>query len=176
MNMNLDDPDDHRELNTHVHNYVMAEFVAVPPGFDFKSHLTMREQIGIFKVKDINLSQVGIISDAVANSAVFSTMNNAELNPRSCLFFLQLLGELSLILKGIDNPLRRTQEQYIQFAKRWEDNRRTYIRGQEVDRISFLIVNVVPLLNQTTIDEAWTAIEELQTYQNEINKETTKFD
>ena len=176
MNMNLDDPHDHRELNTLVKNYVMAEFVAVPPDFDCVSHLSMREQVGIFKVKDVKLDQVKIISEAVASSPVFSTLNNALLNPKSCFFFLQLMGELNLVIKGIDNPLRRSREQYIEFAQRWENDHRTYVRGQEVQRISFLIVNIVPLLNQSIIDEAWEAIIEMQKYQQEVDTNNFKFD
>jgi len=176
MNMNIDDPQDHRELNTHIKNYVMAEFVAVPPDFDFKSHLTMREQVGMFKIKDVNLTQVKIISDAVASSPVFSTLNNATLNPTSCFFFLQLMGELNLVLKKIDNPLRRGQEQYKEFAKRWERDQGAYVRGQDVERISFLIINIVPLLDQTIIDEAWESLNELKKYQDEINNMKCKFD
>lgn len=176
MNMNVDHPDDRRELNTTVKNYVMAEFVAVPPDFDVHSHLTMREQVGIFSIKDVNMGQVEIISEAVTNSAVFSTLNNALLDPKSCFFFLQLLSELKLILKKIDNPLRRSQDEYKEFAKRWVDERHNYVRGQDVLRISFLIVNVVPLMSQKIIDEAWSALEEMQKYQNEINKSNPKFD
>ncbi len=176
MNMNIDDSEDHRELNTTVKNYVMAEFVAVPPDFDCKSHLTMREQVGIFKIKDVNLTQVQIISDAVANSPVFSTLNNALLDPSSCFFFLQLLDELNLILKKIDNPLRRSQDQYKEFAKRWQNGNHTYVRGQDVERISFLIVNIVPLMGQNIVDEALGALSELKKYQDEINNNNYKFD
>lgn len=176
MNMNVDDPDDRRELNTRVKNYVMAEFVAVPPDFDVHSHLTMREQVGLFNIEDVNLTQVEIISGAVANSPVFSSLNNALLEPKSCFFFLQLLSELKLILKKIDNPLRRSQDEYKEFAKRWSAERTNYVRGQDILRISFLIVNIVPLMSQTIIDEAWTALEEMQKYQNEINQSNPKFD
>jgi len=176
MNMNYDDPNDHRELNTRVKNYVMAEFVAIPPDFDCMSHLSMREQVGIFEIKDVNLDQVKLISDAVKGSPVFSTLNNAVLNPKSCFFYLQLLNELNLVIKGIDNPLRRSREQYKEFAKRWQEDRLTYMRGQEVQRISFLVVNIVPLLDQKIIDEAWDAIIELNAFQKEIDKNNYKFD
>ena len=176
MNMNMDDPHDHRELNTRVKNYIMAEFVAVPPDFDCMSHLSMREQVGIFEIKDVDLNQVKIISDAVKNSPVFSTLNNASLNPKSCFFFLQLLGELNLVVKGIDNPLRRSREQYKEFAQRWDETRLTYVRGQEVERISCLIVNIVPLLDQKIIDEAWDAIVEMNKFQTEIDETNYKFD
>lgn len=176
MSMNIDDAVDHRQLNMSIKNYVMAEFVAVPQDFDVHSHLTMREQVGIFNVKDINLNQVEIISSAVANSPVFSTMNNAVLNPKSCFFFLQLMSELNLILKKIDNPLRRSQDEYKRWIKEWDDDHHNYVRGQDVLRISFLIVNIVPLMSQTIIDEAWTALEEMQKYQNEINQSNPKFD
>lgn len=176
MNMNIDDPEDHRELNTFVKNYVMAEFVAVPPDFDCVSHLTMREQVGMFSIKHVNMDQVKVISGAVASSPVFSTMNNATLDPYSCFFYLQLLGELNLVLKKIDNPLRRSQEEYKKFAERWRNNRRTYVRGQDIERISFLIVNIVPLMGQNIIDEAWGALDELKKYQDEINNNNFKVD
>jgi hypothetical protein len=175
-NMNLDDPDDHRELNTTVKNYVMAEFVAVPSDFDCQSHLSMREQVGIFNIKDVNLRHVQTISDAVANSPVFSTLNNALLDPTSCFFFLQLLDELNLILKKIDNPLRRGQDQYKEFAKRWRKDHLTYVRGQDVQKISFLIVNIFPLMSQNIIGEALDASNELRKYQDEINNTNYKFD
>ncbi|MHA1816166.1 MAG: hypothetical protein ACTSX1_09190 [Candidatus Heimdallarchaeaceae archaeon] len=175
-NMNLDDPSDHRELNVRVQNYVMAEFVAVPSDFDVISHLSMREHVGLFPIKHVDTAQVKVISDAVANSPVFSTMNNAIIDPFSCFFFLQLMGELNLILKKIDNPLRRSQEEYQKFAERWKRNRLTYVRGQDVDRMSFLIVNIVPLLNQTIIDEAWESIIDLNKYQKEIDETNYKFD
>jgi hypothetical protein len=168
--------EDNHELNFRMKNYVMAEFVAVPADFDCKSHLSMREHVGIFPVKDANLTQVGIISTAVTNSAVFTSMNNPSIHPKSCFFFLQLMSELNLILKRIDNPLRRTQDQYKEFAKRWQDDRNNYVRGQEVERISFLIVNIVPLLNQNIIDEAWDAILDLNKFQKEIDEINYNFD
>ncbi len=176
MNMNLDDDGDARELNTLVQNYIMAEFVVVPPDFDYKSHLNMREQVGMFSIEEVDLTQIGIISSAVANSAVFSTMNNATLHPKSCFFFLQLLGEVGLVLNKIDNPFRRSQQEYEAFAKRWDDSHRGYVRGQEFERISFLIVNIVPLLDQNIINEAWEALGELKKYQDGINKTNYNFD
>ena len=86
------------------------------------------------------------------------------------------MGELNLILKKIDNPLRRSQEEYKKFSERWEKNRTTYVRGQDVDRISFVIVNIVPLLNQSIIDEAWDAILDLNQFQKELNETNYKFD
>ena len=176
MNMNIDDPEDHRELNTTIKNYIMAEFVAVPPDFDCISHLSMREHIGMFSIKRVNIDQVKVISDAVANSPVFGTMNNATLDPYSCFFYLQLLGELNLILKKIDNPLRRSQEEYKKFAERWRNNRRTYVRGQDIERISFLIVNIVPLMDQNIIGEALGTLDELKKHQDEINNNKFKVD
>lgn len=176
MNMNLDDPTDRRELNTNIKNYIMAEFVAVPPDFDIKSHLSMRERVGIFNIKDVNMKHVNLISEAVTHSPIFSTLNNATLHPRSCFFFLQLLWELGLVLKSIDNPLRRGQEEYKDFAKRWEDDMRTFVRGQEVEKISFMIVNIVPLLDQNVINEAWDALNDLKRFQEEVNNTNYKFD
>lgn len=174
--MNEETPDNHRALNLRIKNYVMAEFVAVPSDFELKSHLSMREHVGLFEVKDIDIEKVDILSQAIANSAVFSTLNNALLPPDICFFYLQLLSELNLILKKIDNPLRRSQEEYKEFAKRWHQDRRNFFRGQEVERMSFLIVNVCHLFNQNIIDEAWKALIEVKKYQKEINEMNFKLD
>ena len=178
MNMNLDDPNDHRELNTVVENYVMAEFVAIPPDFDIKSHLSMREQVGIFEVKNMDVEKAIVFSNAIRGSAVFNTMNNALINPNICFFVLQLFQELGLILKTIDNPMRRSmnKEEYKEWSKRWETGRYNYVRGQEVLRISFLIVNVVHMLNDTVYEEAVKAMEKTQKLQKEINSMTYNLD
>ena len=169
--MNLDDADDRRRLNTTVTNYTVAEFVAVPADFKIESHLHFREKFGIFEIEDVHLKQVGIISDVVKNSAVFASMNNALLDPKCCMFFLYILTELGLILSKVDNPIRRSNEDtYIQFAKRWAKDRFTYVRGQEIMRINFLIVNIVHLLSEEIIGEAMKAIKNVQKYQIEVNK------
>lgn len=171
--MNLDNARDRRELNIKVENYVVAEFVAIPPDFKIESHLHLRENFGIFEIDDIHLKQVGIISDVVKNSAVFSSMNNALLDPKCCMFFLYILTELGLILSKVDNPIRRSNhDTYIEFTKRWaKENDRTYIRGQEVMRISFLIVNIVHLLSEEIVGQAMEAVKSVQKYQIDINKD-----
>jgi hypothetical protein len=178
MNMNIDDPYDHRELNTRVENYVMAEFVAVSPDFDLKSHLSMREQVGMFEIKNMNLHQANIFLDGIKHSAVFSTMNNALINPNISFFVLNLLNELGLVLKKVDNPLRRemSSEIYKSFAKHWESGRLNYVRGQDVSRISFLIINVVHLFNDEIYKEALDAMENISKFQEEINSTNFKLD
>ena len=161
----------HIRSNARVKNYIIAEFVAVPPDFKIESHLHLRENFGIFEIKDIHLNQVGIISDVVKNSAVFSSMNNSQLDPKCCMFFLYILNELGLVLSKVDNPIRRhNQDTYLQFAKRWEDDQFNVIRGQEVMRISFLVVNIVHLLSEEIIGQATKAIQNVQKYQMEVNK------
>ena len=171
MNMNMDDPHDHRELNTEIHNYVMAEFVAIPPEFDLQSHLSMREQVGIYKVKNMNLTQANAFVDAIKFSPVFCSMNNAIINPNISFFVLQLFQELGLIMKSVDNPMRRemNDEVYMRWAERWETGRHNYVRGQEVLRISFLIVNVVHLLNDELYNEVIKTVEEVSKFQKEID-------
>jgi len=157
-----------------IDNYVLAEFVAIPPDFDIQSHLSMREHIGLFELKDINLKQLSIISDGVANSALFSSMNNPNINSNTCLFFLQLISELNLIIKNIYNPLRRSNIEYKQLSKRYENDKSGYI--QEQHAISFLIINIVPLLNNKIIDESWDAMNDIYKFQIEVNKNEFKID
>lgn len=171
MNMNIDDPHDHRELNTVVQNYVMAEFVAVPPDFDIHSHLSMREHVGIFEVEKMDLSKAQLFADAIKHSAVFNSMNNALIDPNICFFVLQLFQDLGLILKTIDNPMRRerSNEIYREWSRRWKDGVHNYVRGQEVLRISFLVINVVHFLNDAVYEEAVKAMEEVQKLQAEVD-------
>lgn len=178
MNMNLDDPYDHRVLNTEIKNYVMAEFVAIPPDFDLQSHLSMREHVGIYEVKNMNTHQAQIFVDSIKNTAVFCSMNNALINPNISFFVLQLFQDLNLVLKSVDNPMRRgmSKDVYMDWAKRWETGRHNYIRGQEVMRISFLIVNVVHLFQEDVYKEAMKAMEEVHKFQQEINSMDFKLD
>jgi hypothetical protein len=179
MAMNLDDPNDFRELNTHVKNYVMAEFVAVPPNFDLKSHLSMREQVGMFAIKNMDIEKASIFVDTIKHSAVFSSLNNALIHPSICFFVLNLFQELGLILQAIDNPIRREMDKdaYMRYAKWWEQNRRhQHMRGQEVERISFLIVNVVHLFNDSVYKEAIEAMERVTKYQEEVNSMNFKLE
>jgi hypothetical protein len=170
MNMNLGDADDYRELNVAVKNYVVAEFVSVPENFKIESHLHLRESFGIFKTKDINLAQVKTISDFVRCSPVTSLMNNPVIDPKSCMFFLSVLEELDLVLTNIYNPIRREWKEYSTFVNLWEKDRGQLIRGQEVYRISFLIVNIVHFLKEDIIDQAIKQVEDIQKYQQEIEE------
>lgn len=169
---NIDEVDEVQiRVDNTIKNYVMAEFVAVSPDFNLESHLSMREHVGIFEVKNMNLHQASIFVDGIKHSAVFSTMNNMLINPNICFFVLQLFQELGLILKTVDNPMRRSmnKDEYIQWAKHWESGRYNNIRGQEVQRISFLMVNVVHLFQDEVYKEALTAMEEVAKFQKEVD-------
>jgi hypothetical protein len=176
--MNLDDSNDYREMNIKITNYVMAEFVAIPPTFNLRNHLTMREHIGMFEVKNMNIKQAEIFVDSIKSSAVFSSMNNAIINPSICFFVLQLFQDLGLVLNSIDNPMRRNQsnEIYKWWSNHWEQDRTTYVRGQEIMRISFLIVNVVHLLNDEVYGEALKVIENIEKLQSEIENVNVNLD
>lgn len=170
---NLDDPEDHRDLNLMINNYVVNEFVAIPPNFDFRSHLKMREQVGIFPVKEINLELLEILCDSIKLSPVFCTMNNANMNPKNCFFLLELFSELGLIVKSIDNPLRKSmnKEAYLEFCKEWEDDYYNYVRGQEVKRISITFVNLYHIFSDDIYSEVSEAVKRVETYQKEIDGE-----
>jgi len=169
---------DERRLNTLVDNYVMAEFVAIPQDFDLQSHLHMREQIGIYQVKNMNITQANIFIEGIKNAPVFCSMNNALINPNICFFVLQLFQELGLILKTVDNPMRRDMDKdvFMSWAKYWNSGDRNDIRGQQVKRISFLIINVVQLFQEEVYEEALTAMNRVQKYQAEINSATFNLD
>lgn len=168
--MNLDHPDDHRELNIRIDNYLVTEVVAVPENFEIKSHLSMREQANIFKAKNVDLKQIEALDMAVRHTAIFSSMNNALINPYTVMYYLSIMDELNLILKCFPSALSSNKGDYLEFCKNWNSERYTLIRGQEVKRISFVIVNIVQLLKQNIIDEAIETVNNLIRFQNEANK------
>jgi hypothetical protein len=176
--MNIKTADTHREASIRVQNYVMAEFVAIPPTFNLRNHLTMREHVGMFEVKDMNLKQAEVFTDSIKSSAVFSSMNNALIHPNICFFVLQLFQDLGLVLNSIDNPMRRGQssETYKDWSTRWEQDRNNYVRGQDVMRMSFLIVNVVHMLNEEVYAEALKVIENIEKLQSDIESVTVNLD
>lgn len=170
--MNIDDPNDHRDLNIELNNYLVTEVVAVPPNFDIHSYLSMREQIGMFKTDKVNLKQIEIISLGVTCSPIFSSMNNPVINAYSVGYFLYILDELGLIIKSHHSPLRKTYsgKSYLEFCKNWQNERYQYIRGQEVKRMSFVIINIVQLLQKHIIDEAEKALKDIENYQDTATK------
>ena len=98
-NMNMDDPDDFNELAVTLEHYLVAEVVAIPPEFELKHHLKMREQMGIFESTKVNLKDLLIMADGVKYSPFFMIMNNLNISIQSCMYFLHLINELGLVLK-----------------------------------------------------------------------------
>ena len=57
-NMNEDNIEDFRSLNTRMNDYLMVEVVAVPESFQIENHLKMREAAGIFENEKMTLSNI----------------------------------------------------------------------------------------------------------------------
>jgi hypothetical protein len=169
-NANLDDPEGHRDANLTVDQYFMAEVVAVPPDFEITNHLKMREAAGIFDHKDVNLRQLVTVSMAVRATPIFSVLNNPLINPFTCMYFLNIMGELKLIINSVNNPIRRNQEEYTTFLKRWNKDRHTYVRGQDVLRMNFIIINLVPLYAQKVVDEAVNAVKSVVEHTQDVRQ------
>ena len=172
-NINLDDPDDFREAAVTLEHYLVAEVVAIPPEFELTHHLQMREQMGIFEGSKITLKELKIISEGVKHSAFFMIMNNLNLSIQSCMYYLHIINELGLVVKGVHNPIRKT-DTYRRFATEWDQNKWNIIRGQEVKSLHFIIINMVPMLQQSAVDEAITIVNDILSYQQEIEKELAK--
>jgi len=169
-NMNEDDPDDHRMMNTMVNEYFMAEVVAVPDNFEITNHLKMREAAGIFDHEKINLRDLVTISMAVRATPIFSVLNNPLISPDTCMYFLHIMGELGLIINSVDNPIKRNREEYKVFLERWKEERIVYVRGQDVKRMNFIVINLVPLYQQNVIDEAVKAVESVLEHTKEVKR------
>jgi len=157
-NMNEDNIEDFRSLNTRMNDYLMVEVVAVPESFQIENHLKMREAAGIFENEKIDLKQLGLISEGVKASPIFSILNNPQLEPQTCMYFLKIMEELNLIIKSVDNPIKRNREEYDVFLKNWSDQKYNYVRGQDVMKMNFIVINLVPLYQQHVMDEAVEAV------------------
>jgi len=172
-NMNMDDPDDSNELAVTLEHYLVAEVVAIPPEFELTHHLKMREQMGIFESTKVSLKELLIMADGVKYSPFFMIINNLNISIQSCMYFLHIINELGLVLKGVHNPIRKS-DTYERFTKEWDQNKWNIIRGQEVKSLHFIIINVVPFLQQDAVDEAIKIVNNILSYQTEIEKELAK--
>lgn len=169
-NMNEDDPEDHRELNTMINEYFMIEVVAVPPNFEITNHLKMREAAGIFDHEKVNLRQLVVISEAVKATPIFASLNNALIDPHACMYFLHIMEELGLIINSIDNPVKRNREEYKVFLKRWEESSLVYIRGQDVLRMNFVVINLIPLYEQNVVDDVVDAVNSVIEHTKDVQR------
>ena len=164
--------DNHHD--TYVDNYVMAEFVLVPPNFSTETHVRMREKFGVFDIKEINQSSVKLVVNSIKNSAVFATMNNFRLDPRVCFFVMQMFKDLGLIINKLDNPFRKDLSStiYEQVIEHWNQNGSDggYLRSQRINRISFIFINLYYLLNDEIYGESMEAYKRVQLLQNEIDE------
>ena len=156
--------------NEYVDNYSTVEVVAIPPDFDIMQYLTMREGAGIFEQKAVDLKQLKIISDAVRCSPIFCIQNNIRISPVACMFFIKIVNELGLILKSVNNPLRINIEQCMNDFDKLIDREIVYVRGQYVKRVNYTIINIFPLMNDETINEAMEIAKNLQEVQNKFDK------
>jgi hypothetical protein len=154
-------------------DYVLAEVVAIPEDFKLENHLKMRERMGIFKSSMVNIKHLNLISESVKYSPFFIVLNNQNISIHSCMYYLHIVNELGLVLKSVDNPIRKSTT-YENYVSRLKQDDFQILRGIEFKRIHFIIVNVVPLLQQNVIQEASQAIANIQQYQKEIEKELLK--
>ena len=144
---------------------VILDFVAIPPNFDISAFLSLREQVGISRYKEINLEQVKIMAEAVKHSPVLALLNNNLMKSEECLYLLSIIEELGLVVKSINNPIRKSYHQY----KNYLNNRSFDDRGR-LDSFNIILVNIFPLLGDKIINESLEIAKELQTYQTELTK------
>ena len=169
-NMNEDAFDDFSDLNTRMKDYLMIEVVAVPHDFEITNHLKMREAAGIFEHEKVNLKQLAIISEGVKASPIFSVLNNPVIEPETCMYFLHIMSELGLVIKSIDNPIKRNRQDYDAFLKGWDSQKYNYVRGQDIMKLNFIVINLVPIYQQHVMDEAVEAVNQVLKHTADVKK------
>lgn len=164
-------PEDEYELehrNETVKDYMTLEFVAIPPDFDIMNYLSLREQAGVFKSTHVNLKHLQIIAEGVKASPVFAMLNNIRIHPSTCLYFLKVIHELDLVLKTLYNPMRDQIDNYIEHIDSHSGS--IYIKGQRAKTINFVIVNMLPMMNDAVINESMEIAKRLQKYQSNVDE------
>lgn len=169
--MNSDDPSDYKELNISLDTLTVCEFVSIPPNFQIESHLSYRENFEMFKFEGISLDILKIISSSIANSVVFATVNNANMDPKNVFYLMQVFSEIGVIVNSIDNPFRRYNNDkiYDRFAKHWSSEKYTNVRGQEVKRINFIIFNLFHMFTNDIYEETMKNAKEIMERQIKID-------
>lgn len=147
---------------------VMLEFVAIPPNFDIVSYLTLREQVGISKYSEIDLDQVKILAESVKSSPVLAILNNKAIACSPCLYLLSILEELELVVRSINNPIRKIFSEYKNYLKQNSDP-----RNRRFD-VNLIVINIFPLMGDSIIQESLRIAEKLQIYQDELDKSIAK--
>lgn len=153
------------ERSSPQNNFVILDFVAIPPNFDISSFLSLREQVGISRYREIDLEQVKIMAEGIKHSPVLAVLNNHRMKSGACLYLLSIIEELGLVVKSIDNPIRRSFQQYENYLKN---------RGPKSHGLNIIIVNIFPLLGDNIIEESLEIAKKLQSYQNELDESIDK--
>jgi len=144
--------------------YTFTEIVAVPEGFEIESYLKMRERLGIFPKKEIKVSELKTISEAVKYTPILSFLNNVNISVFSCVYYLSILTELGLSLtvnKSVD---------YEYIIQNWKEYEYQYLRTAQAKVLNIVIVNIVPLVQDEVIDSAKEAIKKITNFQNELKE------
>ncbi len=168
-NMNEDRPQEGLQLAA-IKEYLMVEAVAVPPDFQIENHLKMREAAGIFENEHVNLKQLALISEGVKSSPIFATLNNPVIEPHTCMYFLHIMEELGLVITSVDNPVKRNRQEYNAFLNGWSDQQRNFVRGQEVYRINFVVINLYQIYQQNIMTEVKDSIEQVLKHTEDVRK------
>lgn len=168
-NMNEDRPQDGLTLAP-IKEYLMVEAVAIPPDFQIENHLKMREAAGIFENEHINLKQLALISEGVKSSAIFASLNNPLIEPHTCMYFLHIMEELKLVVTSVDNPVKRNRQEYNKFLEQWSQQQVNFVRGQDVYRMNFIVINLYKLYQQKVMDEVVEAVNQIIQHGEDVKK------
>jgi hypothetical protein len=142
--------------NTIFENYCAVEVVALPPNFDILSHLTMREQSGIFENPHISLKHLQVISMGVQSTAIFTLLNNPSVTLQSVAYFLQILDELGFIIKGINGDVSPGHyREYARIVEHYTGSQGIlYFKGHQSKTINFTFINMIQILDNDVIEQS----------------------
>jgi len=168
----IENPHGGDNVDRMIENYFILEVAAIPPNFELHQYLSMRESVGIFENKGINLKEVNIIIEGIKHSPVFAVMNNPRISLSSCVFVLQLLHELNLVIESIPNPLKRSG--YKDFLKYHDPDSKSpiWFDSQGAKTLNFVIINMFHMMSEDIYKDVVGKSDAMEVYQKKLENDT----
>ena len=149
------------------HLPVIIEFLAVPSTFDIEYYLSMRESVGYFENKEINLDNVKFISDAIKSTPFFTLTRAPELTIASCLFCLEIFRELGLTLESIS-------DQHMDSKFRGQNYKRLlhldYKEGKKQHPFCIIVVNLYKFVEEGLLEPIITRLVDIEDRKEEVER------
>lgn len=156
---------DPRKFTKNIHP-VHIEFVAVPPHFDIKIHLSIREVIGQFMNHDITLKSVELIAESIRESPTFTLSSPTGTYAASAIMVIEIIKQIGLQVRNISNfmPTDAKSSYESILANRNFTNE----EGKPVMDMTFVFINLYKFAKEATLNQVLKSIASEEEYYKEF--------